>query len=164
VKSYRIAFGLIMAVALSATALAGTTGKQAFERLKKLEGSWKRKASDTDIQVVFKLTGAGSALVETQFPGTSNEMVTVYHLDGNDLVLTHYCAAQNQPRMKLAAVKDPKVLQFNFVSVTNLKPKAGYMRSVKYHLIDGDHYTAEWAYYANGKSAGSAKFELTRAK
>ena len=55
--------------------------------------------------VVYKLTGAGSALVETQFPGTGHEMVSVYHLDGDDLRMTHYCAAGNQPRVKLDRVQ-----------------------------------------------------------
>ena len=54
-----------------------------------------------EASVVYKLTGAGSALVETQFPGSSHEMVSVYHLDGEDLRMTHYCAVGNQPHVKL---------------------------------------------------------------
>jgi hypothetical protein len=156
-------FVFVVAFAASAVA-ADSAAQKAFARLKKLQGSWVEKSSATEVKITFKLTGAGSALVETQLPGTEYEMVTVYHLDGKDLVLTHYCAAQNQPHMKLVPGKDPNVLNFDFVSVSNLKPKAGYMRSVKYRLIDDDHFVSEWSYFANGKAGGTQKFELTRAK
>ena len=53
---------------------------------------------------VIKVTAGGSAVHETLFPGSAHEMVSVYHLDGADLVMTHFCALGNQPRMKA----DPK--------------------------------------------------------
>jgi hypothetical protein len=156
---------LVFAVVFATSAFAADSpAEKAFARLKKLVGSWAEKSSGSDVKLTFKLTGAGSALVETQLPGTPYEMVTVYHLDGKDLLLTHYCAAQNQPRMKLAPGKDPSVLNFGFVSVTNLKPKSGYMRSVKYHLIDDNHFVSEWLYFANGKAGGTQKFDLIRVK
>ena len=34
--------------------------------------------------------------------GTPMEMVTLYHMDGAELVATHYCAMGNQPRMRAA--------------------------------------------------------------
>ena len=52
----------------------------------------------------YRVTAAGSAVMEVLFPGTDHEMVTVYHQDGDDLILTHYCAAGNQPRMKCRRV------------------------------------------------------------
>ena len=69
----------------------------------------------------YRVTGAGSALVETQFPGSPHEMVTVYYVDGNDLVLTHYCAARNQPRMKLVRATDTDLV-FEFTGRSNLDP------------------------------------------
>ena len=84
------------------------TAKSAFAQLKTLAGTWKNKISDAhehehpdDGKVIYHLTGAGSALVETDFPESNHEMVSVYHLDGDDLRITHYCAAGNQPRLKL---------------------------------------------------------------
>ena len=48
--------------------------------------------------MVYGVTAAGTAVMEALFPETDHEMLTVYHLEGNDLVLTHYCAMGNQPR------------------------------------------------------------------
>jgi hypothetical protein len=77
---------------------------QGFERLKALEGEW----IDVDgifgkkgaVAVTYKVTGAGHTVVETFPVNTPHEMVTLYHLDGADLVLTHYCTSNTQPRMK----------------------------------------------------------------
>ena len=86
----------------------GVEAKAAFARLKTLAGTWKvkfggnpdaGKAKDhqekhdaSPATVTFRLTGAGSTVVETQFPGQGHEMITMYHLDGQDLRMTHYCA------------------------------------------------------------------------
>ena len=89
--------------------------------------------------VTFKLTGAGSALVETQFPGMPHEMVSVYHLDGKELRMTHYCAAGNQPRVKLDRAKStPDELIFVFDGGTNLDPeKDMHIHGVKNQVREG---------------------------
>src|SRR4051794_20746253 len=75
-----------------------------LERMKKLAGTWVAADKDgkpTDQVVsVYKVTAAGSAVHETLFPGQAHEMISIYHRDGTDLVMTHYCALGNQPRMK----------------------------------------------------------------
>src|SRR6058998_1207043 len=75
-----------------------------LERLKKLAGTWVAADKDgkpTDQVVsVVRVTAAGSAVHETLFPGQPHEMVSLYHTDGADLVMTHYCSLGNQPRMK----------------------------------------------------------------
>ena len=92
----------------------GVEAKAAFARLKALAGTWKvqlggdhrggqsqgnqEKHDGSPATVTFGLTGAGSTVVETQFPGKGHEMISMYHLDGEDLRMTHYCAAGNQPR------------------------------------------------------------------
>ena len=60
-------------------------------------------------------------MVEVLFPGSEHEMVTVYHQDGDDLLLTHYCSARNQPRMKCNGEAEPNLLRFEFVDATNMR-------------------------------------------
>ncbi len=88
-----------------------------LQALKALEGSWAGPtfkhqgervwAEQSDAVVTYKVTGAGSAVVETLFPGTPSEMTTVYHDDSHgNLVMTHYCNARNQPKMELVSFEN----------------------------------------------------------
>lgn len=156
-----------MLIALSAVvAHADTEAQSTFTALKKLEGTWVAGKGKDAIKVVYKVSGAGSALFETQFPGTPMEMISVYHLDGpNKLMLTHYCAAHNQPTMVLKPGATAKEFRFDFVSGTNMKPTDMHIHNVRYQLIDKDHVISEWGGYVNGKSSGAPeKFDLHRVK
>ena len=105
----RFLVGSLMAVAVVGGTLGGEKAAKSpaavqLERLKALAGTWVAADKDgkpTDQVVsVIKVTAAGSAVQETLFPGQPHEMVSIYHLDKGDLVMTHYCALGNQPRMK----------------------------------------------------------------
>ena len=103
-----------------------------FEQMLKLEGEWEGSYEWTDgrsgggaMRVRYTVTGAGSALIEDLIneEGVAT-MTTVYHLSGEDLRMTHYCAAGNQPRMKLNAKKSTaQELVFDFDGGTNLNPR-----------------------------------------
>lgn len=140
----------------------------AFEALKALEGTWTGKAGHaggetSDATIVYKMTGAGSVLAERLFPGTPHEMVTMYHLDGDDVVLTHYCAAGNQPRMKLAS-SDGKSFAFAFAGGTNIKEGDTHMHDGKLTILGADRMKAEWTGWSGGKADHTMVFELTRRK
>jgi len=104
-------------------------------------------------------------VVETLFPGTEHEMMTAYHLNGDQLMLTHYCAAGNQPKMTLDKSSTSSQLVFAFAGGTNLNAdKDNHMHSGRIKFIDGDHLEAEWDSYQSGKPAGTHKFFLSRKK
>lgn len=127
-----------------------------FEQLKKLAGTWVEADKDgkpTDKVVsVIKLTGGGSVVHETLFPGDAMEMVSVYHLDKGELTMTHYCALGNQPKMK-ADPKSPKdSIKFDFVGGTNLDPaKDMHMHGGTLKFIDADHIEFSGEAWENGK-------------
>ena len=146
-----------------------------FEKLKQLAGEWEYSKPPADEKgehkdapstvVVYKTIAAGSAVQETLFPGTPHEMVTMYHLDGDDLMLTHYCAAGNQPQMKAEKSADSNKLEFKFAGGTNMDPaKDTHMHELTLTFTDADHLRADWTTYQNGKSAGVTTFELKRKK
>lgn len=127
-----------------------------FEKLKKLLGEWYAaddKGQPTDkLVTVFKLTAAGSAIQETIFPGEPMEMISMYHSDGADVILTHYCAIGNQPKLKLDPKSTDKELKFIFIGGTNLDPKKDmHMHDGSYTFTDDDHITSSWCGFSNGK-------------
>jgi len=165
--------GLLTAVASGPAGAAVETapdGKAALARLKALAGEWRGHVVTEDgppAEVVYSLTAGGSTVTEKLFPGTAHEMVTMYHLDGHDLVLTHYCAMGNQPRMKLvqATGTDPVELRFDFAGGTNMDPaKDAHMHSGRVTLRGANRLEAEWAVYEKGKQTGANRFFLNRVK
>ena len=144
-----------------------------LDAIKKLEGTWMTKGPDgTDIVAsVYQVTASGSAVREIMFPGSSHEMTNMYHLDriGKDhahevMMVTHYCAVGNQPRMQCVKESAPGVFVFEFRDVTNLRADdEGYMGALTLTITDADHAVQEWTHYKDGKVHGEkARFELTR--
>ncbi len=138
-----------------------------LETLKGLVGTWVQVGADGEpsekVISTYRLTAAGSAVVEVLFPGVEHEMVTVYYQDGDDLMLTHYCSAKNQPRMKRVAGDDPNVLVFEFVDATNMQsPDDHHMRGSTIKVLGLDHIEIEWRAFQKGESVGKVNFDLVR--
>ncbi len=93
-------------------------------------------------------------------------MVSVYHLDGDDLRMTHYCAARNQPRLKLDRAKSrPDHLIFVFDGGTNLDPKKdNHIHGLDITFHEDGRVTSAWDGYAEGKLYGTTAFVMTREK
>jgi hypothetical protein len=86
------------------------------------------------------------------------------HLDGDRLLMTHYCGAGNQPRMKATLAPDSKSIAFDFLDATNLaSADAGHMHHVVFSIPDADHHTEEWTFLDHGKEMKEL-FTLQRAK
>lgn len=151
----RIAVSLV--VLLAAAAAQGQSGsQQSFASIKALAGNWEGKTQMSDpVQVSFRLTAGGSAVMSeivSQMNGKSEDMITMFNMDGDRLLLTHYCEAGNQPRMKASASSDGKTLTFDFVDATNLaSPDAPHMHRVVFSFIDASHHTEEWHFAVGGK-------------
>jgi hypothetical protein len=166
-KSLRL---LIAAVLLAATGLArpDTQAQSAasFDKLKSLVGEWEGLAAEGGKEMPttssFRLVSDGSVLMNVLAAGTSHEMVTMFHMDGSDLLATHYCAAHNQPRFRLAPAADANVLTFEFKDATNLPNlTAPHMVGVKLTLVDANHHYEDWTFLADGQ-ATTRRFDLHR--
>jgi hypothetical protein len=92
--------------------------------------------------------------------------VSIYHLDGDDLVMTHYCAVGNQPRLRLdreASTLDE--LHFGFDGGTNLDPATDvhiHEAVLRLGATAEGRLTSDWTAHQNGESIGTTTFELTR--
>jgi hypothetical protein len=169
----RTALSLLVIVLLSVPASSGADEKahsvnaRRLEALKGLAGDWVEVGKDgkpTDKVVSsIRVTSGGSTVQETLFPGTDHEMVTMYHLDGADLVLTHYCMLGNQPRLRAEPGPDVNTIVFKFVGATNLKSNNDqHMHQATLTLDGKDHFTAEWGSCKDGKSCHQVRLDLVR--
>jgi hypothetical protein len=134
--------------------LAETKESAAFDKLRTLNGDWQGTVAwagqqPSEVAAHYYITGNGSAVVED----LSNGMSSVYHLDGKDLRVTHFCAAQNQPRLKATAYDpDNSGITFSFVDITNLSsPKAGHVQSLDLKFLTADHIRLQFHFVSDGK-------------
>lgn len=143
--------------------------REAFERLKGLTGTWEvtqRDNSSAKGLAVFGQASGGSVLTEQMMsPQGSVGMLTLYHMDGEKLVLTHYCGAGNQPRMRMNAVQDGgRKLVFEMYDITNLAhPRAYRSTGVDVVFLSDDRVNLEYRGWAEGRESTQV-FQLTRKK
>jgi hypothetical protein len=162
------AVAAVLALAIG-PARAGGDGSAAFERLKSLAGHWETETSNREKATLdLELTSGGTAVIERLHmaeQGKPVEMITLYYLDGEQLKLTHYCMAGNQPTMRGNYAPDTKTLTFEFEGATNLKsPNDGHMHHAVYTFIDNDHFKTTWTFRKDQKDAFTEDVTYARAK
>lgn len=161
-RNYVVVFCLI--VFAVAAAVAQSAGQKSFDTMKSLSGNWEGKDQmGNAVAVSYNMTG-GSALmseIHTSKPGHDDDMISMIHLDGERLLLTHYCSAGNQQRMQAAISPDGKTITFDFVDGTNLANTPGHMQRVIFTFTDATHHTEEWHFAAPGKELVE-KFDLEK--
>jgi len=157
----------VLAMTLSAASYGGdnTSPKPptpptnaALEKLKQLAGTWLLADKDgkpTDqVASVIKVTAGGSAIVETLFPGQPHEMVSIYTVEGSDLIMTHYCVLGNQPRMKADAKSSANQIVWRFAGGGNLDPKKDkHMHEATLTIVDNDRLEVNGVGWENGAPA-----------
>ncbi len=170
-KSIKLYF-LLTVLALCATTSADDKNEPktlGIDRLKSLEGTWVKldKAGKPTNEVVSKFHSIanGSTIIETEFPGSKHEMVSVYHRDGKDLVMTHYCMLGNQPIFIASAGKKPNQIVWEFIGGTNLDYKKDqHVHKIVMTFVSKDRLQTVVDFWNKGKVANTMKFELARKK
>ncbi|PYU58639.1 MAG: hypothetical protein DMG55_15970 [Acidobacteria bacterium] len=148
---------------------AAGSGTEAFEKLKSLVGNWETdKTNMNKATLDLELTSGGTAVLE-KFHMVENgkpvEMTTLYYLDGDQIKLTHYCMAGNQPTMRGSYAPETKTITFDLVSISNLKnPGDGHMHHAVYTFIDNDHFKTTWTFQKEQKDAFTEDVTYVRRK
>ena len=138
-----------------------------FERLKELAGDWYEvdAAGEPTGEIVlnYRVSSGGSAVIETCFPWEPHEMLTAYTLDGGDLVLTHYCALGNAPRMRAVAGGDGSEVHFECDGVGNVASHDElHMHDAVFRFEGDGRLRSVWTLWSEGQLGGAEAFELVR--
>jgi hypothetical protein len=168
--SMAVASAMMLVIALctinvrAAEPTNNVTAAEAFGRLKTLEGRWNTHVITPDgptANVDYRVTGGGTVVMETLFAGAPHEMITMYTLDGDNLIATHYCAMGNQPVMKLdlgASTRDSLV--FQFVVVHGQNATADHVHDGRIRFLSNGDVQSEW----NSSASEPKRFFQNRAK
>ena len=156
-KTLRFLLPLVL-LSIATAALAQSDAQQSFAKLKTLAGSWEGRVTtvpphpEMEGKLMHEMTGAGRP----------DDPITMLYLDGDRLMLTHYCDAGNRPRMTGKLAPDGKSVDFEFLDVAG-STQYGHMHHATFTLADADHHIEDWT-FMEGKTPVHAHFELQRAK
>jgi hypothetical protein len=149
-----------------------TAADGALARLAALAGEWEGsfewtggRTSRGAMNARYFTTGNGSAVVENLIMEGVPVMTTVYHTDGPDLRMTHYCGARNQPRLKASKIDlAGGSIDFAFVDATNLSaPDAPHVTGLEVRFGDADHVTLTFQ-FQDGSKPARERISLQRAR
>lgn len=161
----RVTLMVATCLVLSASQLLAGGPAEKFEKLKSLAGSWQgTNFEGKPVTAVYEVVSNGSAVMERLQNEGEPDMVTMYHLDGDNLMMTHYCSAMNQPRMRAESSDDASRVKFVMFDITNLASKdAGHMEGMLMNFKDADHIVHQWTFVDKGKPM-TVPIELERQK
>src|SRR5205823_1728066 len=171
-KSLRFMLSVVL-VSLSTVAFAQSDAQKSFDKLKTLAGSWEGHVATLPqepaiegklMQVSFRVTSMGHTLMhEMTGAGRPDDPITMLYLDGDRLLLTHYCDAGNRPRMAGKISPDGKTVEFDFLDVAG-SMQYGHMHHAVFTVIDANHHIEDWTYMTPGDKPVRAHLDLQRAK
>jgi phage tail protein X len=178
-KFLRLVLPFALLLITTAT-FADSDAQKSFDQMKTLAGNWEGPvtvvppqpdmSSDKPIHVSLRTTSRGNALMhEMQEAGTSEDPtrydhpVTMFYLDGDRLLLTHYCDAGNRPRMTAKSSADGKTIEFDFLDVAG-STQYGHMQHAVFTVIDANHHIEDWTYMMPGDKPVHAHLDLQRTK
>jgi hypothetical protein len=143
---------------------AQSDAQKAFEIMKTLAGSWEGSIMGMSTQITIRVTSSGNAILhEATGPGRPDNPITMFYVDEDRLLLTHYCDAGNRPRMVGKISPDGKTVEFDLLDVSG-NTQRGMMNHMVFTKIDADHHSEALTYTLPGNKPMVAQFILTRTK
>jgi hypothetical protein len=152
-----LACGMLLLAQGGATAIGDSDA--VFDVFKSLKGRWAIQSDGKTIATVMTYdVGSKDSIVTEQF----GKELTVIHRDGQDLQMTHFCNAGNQPRLRLKKSRSPRLFEFEMFDITNLrKSDEAHVQKIIYQVVDDKHMELEIV-WKKGASSESEKYALTR--
>jgi hypothetical protein len=176
-RSFKIA---LAAAAIGFACLMGAQAGDAantYTALKGFAGFWEGKVT-TDwpesgydgvkIQLRIRVTSSGNAIVHEMGGAATGEGpehmgdITVFYLENDNVLATHYCDADTRSRLKAVIPSDPNALVFGFVDVTG-RTQIGYVQDITFKPGTADHHTEIVTFVIPGKRVMHAQFDLQKA-
>jgi hypothetical protein len=148
------------------TIAAQSEAKKAFEKLKTLEGSWEGAIMGISINFTIRAASSGTAILHegnTDGGRPPNPEITMFYVEGDRLLSTHYCDAGNRARFEGKMSPDGKTIEFSFLEVTG-STRGGYLKGMVFTMIDANHHTAELTFVMPDGKRIPLRGEFTRTK
>ena len=125
-------------------AAAQSDAKKAFEKMKALAGSWQGTVMGKSIIITIRVTSSGNAILHEATAGSPppDHEITMFYVDGDRLLATHYCDAGNRARWEGKMSPDGKTIEFSFLDVAG-GTQGGLVKRMVFTMIDTNHHGVE---------------------
>jgi hypothetical protein len=130
------------------TAAVQSDAQKAFKQMKTLAGSWQGTVRGISINFTIRAASSGTAILHegnTVGGGPPNHEITMFYLDGDRLLATHYCDAGNRANWEGKMSPDEKAIKFSFLDVVG-STKGGYLKDMVITMVDADHHIVEFTF------------------
>jgi hypothetical protein len=124
------------------TVSAQSDAKKAVEKLKTLTGSWQGAVMGMSVNVTIRLASSGTAILhEATGDGKRppNHEITMFYVDGDRLLATHFCDGGNRVRWEGKMSPDGKTIEFSFLDVAG-GTRGGLAKDMVFTIIDADKH------------------------
>ena len=143
-------------------------GSTELERIKTLAGRWEGTSREGENEAQpaaaeYKVTSGGAVVVETLFPGTPHEMVSIYHDQNGTLAMTHYCMLRNQPVLELSR-NDAQLIELTNRGQGLNAPGEMHMHSLSIAWDGPDKITQVWSSQEGDQSKGGVTITFSRVR
>ena len=151
-----IAVVLLLAQMAFASADAGDA---AFDAFKSLQGAWAIQSNGKSLTIEMTYdVGSKESIITEHF----GKELSVFYRDRKDFLMTHFCNAGNQPRLRLKANNPLGRYEFEMFDITNLpSPSTAHVQRIIYTIADDKHLELEIV-WKNAEAESSEKYTLTR--
>ena len=138
-------------------------------KLRRLAGTYKGMVMQSSVdsivpaRLIWEVVSGGQAVLERLKMGETDEMVSVYYQEGDQMMMTHFCSSNTQPRLRTRAIPhDMKLMRFEFVDSTNIL-KANWMNIswLELQFPEPDAIVQVWQSHDPGAKAVIIKFHKT---
>jgi hypothetical protein len=132
--------------------------------LKSLAGRWEADTKIGTATATYEVVSGGKAMMEHISIQGKHDMITVYYVDHNRLLLTHYCDTGTQPRMQASGINaTTNSIDFHFVDITNLASiDTTHMHDLAIDFTGPDKIAEHWTMFEGGKSGRTETFDYHR--
>ncbi len=145
-------------------AAAPSDAQKMFEVMKSLAGSWQGTVMGMPVNVTIRLASSGTAILhEATADGKRppDHEITMFYVDGDRLLGTHYCDGGNRPRWEGKMSPDGKTIEFNFLDITG-GTQRGYVKHTAFTIIDANKHVVELTYIQPDGKTIEARGEFHR--
>ena len=159
--------GLLMAITSAAqTTTQPSDAQKAFDNMKKLAGTWQGTIMGISINVTIRLASSGTAILHeatTDGGRPPNHEITMFYVEGDRLLATHYCDGANRARFEGKMSPDGKTSEFNFLDVAG-NTKGGLVKRMAFTAIDENKHLVEFTFIRPDGKPMELRGEFERTK